>query len=159
MNLPFSNIWFVDDDADEHEFFENTIHEINRDIQVTHFYNGSHLVPMLFQCVPDLLFLDLYMPGDGLSCLKKIREYKLFDKLPIIIYTGTDYYFNILYSYGYGATLCLLKQNNFTKMKEQLEQILKLDWTDQSVITEMHFQNNLYQAFEARSKDPAEKNR
>jgi DNA-binding NtrC family response regulator len=144
MNSYFKSIWFVDDDPDEHDFFENTIKEINPGVRISHFYNGDQLMRTLFHSTPDIVFLDIYMPADGISCLKKIRENKVFDKLPIIMYTGTGYFRNLAFCYGYGATLCVLKQDSPLKMKLQMLHLLQFDWSNFNEITAMHFHKNNY---------------
>lgn len=50
--------------------------------------NGNTALDLLFRHKPDLVLLDLVLPGlDGLSILKRMRENNTLAKIPVIIVT------------------------------------------------------------------------
>jgi DNA-binding response OmpR family regulator len=148
-----SNIWLVDDDETEHVIFKEALNEIYPGIFITHIYNGEDLQKMLLHSQPDILFLDINMPHDGLSCLKWIREKKRFHKMPVVMYTGSHYYPDILFSYGFGATLCMLKPSDLRTFQNQLRQLFELNWENPAEITHIHFQDSCYRTFTANKKE------
>ena len=51
--------------------------------------SGSQLMPVVEQAAPDLVLLDLRMPGvDGLTCLRLLRERN--QALKIVVLSGVD---------------------------------------------------------------------
>jgi twitching motility two-component system response regulator PilG len=60
--------------------------------------------------VPDLVILDIVMPGmDGFALCKTLRNEQLTEKVPIIILSGKDGYFNKMRARMAGANLYLTK--------------------------------------------------
>src|SRR4051812_10903686 len=83
-----SNILLVDDDDDEHLFFQWTTEKISNRLCVLHAYSGNQAVHMLQQIMPDIIFLDINLPGnDGFECLKQIREMEVCNHIPIYMYS------------------------------------------------------------------------
>lgn len=53
-------------------------------------YDGEHALRSLAQAVPDLMLLDLMMPGmDGYETLRRIRELPGARDLPVVIVTAS----------------------------------------------------------------------
>jgi DNA-binding NtrC family response regulator len=148
-----SNIWLVDDNEAEHQVFHQALNEIYPGILISHIYNGDHIQELLCRAQPDLLFIGIDISCDGLLCLKSIRENKRFYKMPVIMYTGSHYYPDILFSYGYGATLCILKPSDFRTVKNQLRKLFELDWDNPGEITHIHFQDSDYRTFNTNKKE------
>ena len=56
------------------------------------FKSSAEALPYLEENQPDLLFLDIIMPGmDGLSLLKHLRTLSLHQDTPVIMVTSKDY--------------------------------------------------------------------
>lgn len=56
------------------------------------FKSSAEALPYLQENQPDLLFLDIIMPGmDGLSLLKYLRTLTLHQNTPVIMVTSKDY--------------------------------------------------------------------
>jgi DNA-binding NtrC family response regulator len=83
------HIILIDDDPDDCWIFSKILAEINRDLTLTCCENCQELISHLEKSgSPDLIFLDLNMPGmDGMACLKKVRERIEWTSIPVIIYT------------------------------------------------------------------------
>lgn len=92
----FKNIWLADDDEDDQLVFENAVKEINPSVNFTRFSNCATLLAELEKQTPDLLFLDINMPGiNGKECLKDIKENPRHQKLPVIVHSGSNYHLDI----------------------------------------------------------------
>jgi len=53
--------------------------------------NGEHALEILCERIPDVIFMDHFMPGlDGFETAKKIRSQKSFARTPIIMCTAKD---------------------------------------------------------------------
>src|SRR5689334_8628528 len=98
------DVMLADDDFDDFDIFETAVKEISESTVVRHAKDGGVLFVMLNEAIPDLLFLDITMPGkDGISCLLEIRKNPKFHNMPVIMFTGhkrSDYITN---SYENGA--------------------------------------------------------
>ena len=62
---------------------------------------------------PDLILLDIYMPGmDGFAFLDQLRENEKWKKLPVILMSSGDAYQTIQEGYEHGANDYLVKPIN-----------------------------------------------
>lgn len=85
-----------------------------------HFDNGVTALSAVLDQVPDLLFLDIHMPGlSGMEILARLATEPKQQNLPVIITSAYDQY--AIDSFGYNVTDYLLKP--FTL--ERLEQALR----------------------------------
>jgi CheY-like chemotaxis protein len=136
----FKNIWFVDDDEDDHLVFETAIKNVLPSAKLTHLYRCDEFLSFLDHTVPDLVFLDMELPHmNGKTCLKHIREKRELDHLPIIVYSGSARPLDINASYGYGATLYLIKPLTSHTLEMLLKSIFNLNWDDPKAITDKQF--------------------
>ena len=89
--MPLISIMLIDDDEDDLDIFSQALMKIDPSIQFAGFKNGMDAFKLLNDSatkLPDLIFLDLNMPCmNGFECLKKIRENKLLNNTPVIIYS------------------------------------------------------------------------
>jgi len=69
--------------------------------------------------LPDLFFLDLFMPRkDGFEVLQWLRSKPQFKHLPIVILTSSKDLRDMNLAYGFGANSFLLKPPNFRDLLE-----------------------------------------
>jgi CheY-like chemotaxis protein len=141
-------LFHADDDADDAMIFKEAICEINDQIKVRVIHNGDELVELLTHIQPDMLFLDLEMPGkNGLECLVDIRKMKHYRNLPIIVFSSTTRPANIETAYEMGADLFFVKPYKFDELVTSLQSILLMDWSDPSKIKEQCIVNGRYTAY------------
>lgn len=81
--------------------------------QVSEAENGPTGLAMLQQESPDLVILDVMMPGmDGFTVCRKIRDQRRFQKLPVIFLTAKDADESRIMSLDHGANDFLTKPYN-----------------------------------------------
>jgi CheY-like chemotaxis protein len=82
-----SKVLVVEDYEDTREFMKFLLQDYGFDVfEAT---NGYEAVEAVEKLVPDLILMDISMPGmDGLTAAKKIREHKNTSKTPIIAITA-----------------------------------------------------------------------
>jgi len=119
----------VDDDHDDCFILTHVIKEVLPDSQLTCFHNCATLVKYLEnlnpdpdQCItPDLIFMDLNMPGVlGQECLKKIRGNEICRNIPIVIYSTASRPDIVEECYRLGATSYIVKPSDTRQLKELL---------------------------------------
>ena len=100
MTLKMPLILSVDDDPANLKLLENII--VPRGYEVVSAVNGEDALQKILNQTQtiDLVLLDLMMPGmDGLQVSRKIKENKMYGKIPIIMltaYTGAESYIKSL---------------------------------------------------------------
>lgn len=84
-------ILMVDDDADDRELFVDAVKEVDNSFECITKNNGQQALEMLKTAtgsLPDLIFLDLRMPGfSGKRFLFEIKSDEKLKQIPVIIYT------------------------------------------------------------------------
>ncbi|MFC2004874.1 response regulator transcription factor [Chloroflexota bacterium] len=83
-----AKVLLVDDDPD---FVEATKAVLESKYQVTVAYNGDEGLKKVVEERPDLIILDVVMPGkDGFAVCKELKEnphYHFFSKIPVLLLT------------------------------------------------------------------------
>jgi CheY-like chemotaxis protein len=128
-NTP-KTILLADDDIDDRELFEDIVKEINPSISVRCVPDGTELMRTLrsSNVIPDLLFLDLNMPGkNGKECLREIRANNGLKNLKVIIYSTSSLAQDIYDTHGFGANLFLKKPSSYNVALDSLRKILSMD--------------------------------
>ena len=78
----------IDDELSVCEQIKNTLESIGCS-NVELFHDGANGLESVLENIPDLLIVDLHMPGmGGLEVLEKLRSQFVYDELPIIMETG-----------------------------------------------------------------------
>jgi PleD family two-component response regulator len=124
----FTNILLAEDDASDYEFFVEALQTISYSYKVTHAKNGLECMAFLKTAKPDIIFLDLNMPGyNGMDCLKFIKGNERITEIPVIIYSTSHYIRDIDTSFKNGAHFYIIKPadqhslvNNLKKVMVQL---------------------------------------
>jgi CheY-like chemotaxis protein len=91
---PVKTLFLVDDDTDEHELFQEALHQVNDKVLLLTAINGLDAFDKLDAQAyprPDVIFLDLNMPKmDGLQFLREIKGMPHYQAIPIHIYTTSS---------------------------------------------------------------------
>ena len=99
--------------ADDHTIFRDGLRKLlslETDFEVcAEAKDGSEVLDVLRQSEPDILLLDLKMPGiDGIAALQRIQNQKL--KTKIIVLTASDDEGEYVQAMKYGTSGIVLKQ-------------------------------------------------
>ena len=128
-----SYILYVDDDKDDYEVFSEVVREINRLAVVEYLHDPEKIDTVLKTITPEIIFLDFNMPKvNGIECLKRIRTYKEFDKVPVILYSV--YFDKIEEAFKNGDNYFVLKQWSISNAKGIIRTMLERDWKDEAVL-------------------------
>lgn len=139
------SIVLADDDVDDHIIFEDALKQVDPSITLSIVRNGNEILELLTHFAPDLVFLDLDMPGkNGLECLKEIRQNPTYQNLPIIVYSSTSRQNNIDVAYEMGANLFFIKSVDYNSLVAAIRSILAFDWRVPSQVTSKYKTDNNY---------------
>src|SRR5437763_9419472 len=82
-------ILIVEDDQDDMFYFDKAMNAINSKFDIHYATCSEDLFNILKRVYPDVLFLDIKLPGpSGIECLKILRSMRTAENVPIIIYTN-----------------------------------------------------------------------
>ncbi len=116
-----SKIYIADDDKDIRRLLE--IFLDSEGYEVTSFENGDDLYSEFLESEPDLVVLDIMMPGtDGLSICEKIRKKS---SVPIIILTARDTDAEYIAGISLGSDDYLVKPFNSTVLSMKVKSLLR----------------------------------
>jgi len=124
-------IFYTDDDPDDLDFFQEVIGSLENTIQLFTQNSGKILLNILENppLSPDILFLDLNMPGiTGFDVLQKIRNSSDFKDLPIVIFSTSNDEKTIEKSFELGASFYITKPNDFVSLKKSIEYTININW-------------------------------
>jgi CheY-like chemotaxis protein len=125
------HIFLIEDDNEDILFFQLAVRSLPFAVLLTTAENGLRLVEMLEEALPDVIFLDNFMPyKSGQECIRDIRSNKKYDSIPIIIYTSHKSPQLAETSYRNGANLYVLKPRTIRELVEKIQMILKMDWSN-----------------------------
>jgi len=127
---PIFRVLLADDDEDDSFFFSEAVKYLPYHVILCLEQNGELLLEHLEKDkLPDILFLDLAMPGkDGAECLHAIRENKELGGLPVIIYSISNEQADIDTCYNEKANFYVVKPWSFHGVIQQLKNIFSIDW-------------------------------
>lgn len=120
-----THILLIDDDADELNILIEALDLTGIGYKCTWASSGQHALEQLSYLSPDVVFLDINMPGmDGFTTLARIRSLPDTQKLPVILYstTITDAYARR--ALAFGVSHCLQKQYSLESLAHHVSGIL-----------------------------------
>jgi DNA-binding NtrC family response regulator len=128
---PKQRILVVDDEKDVITGFRRVFQ--NDEIEIDAAYSGEAALLAVKQQRPDLVVMDLRMPGmDGLQTLKKMNV--LDSKMLIILMTAFSTSATVIEAMKYGAYDYLVKPFSVEKLREVILEALKVAYDTQTVV-------------------------
>ncbi|MFI8605683.1 response regulator [Cellulophaga baltica] len=127
-------LWLVDDDEDDRSFFIEGLESLDVNFELREFANGKE--PLCFSdansdIIPDIIFLDLNMPVmNGTECLELIRSHATLKNVIVAMYSTSSSGLDIQCCYEKGANLYVIKPNRFQDLKNCMQKILSMNWSD-----------------------------
>ncbi|MDB5252193.1 MAG: hypothetical protein JWP27_1362 [Flaviaesturariibacter sp.] len=146
---PFvQQVMLVDDDPDACLLFEKALLKVDAPLRFFSAHSGEDLLEDLQKTIPDILFLDLTLPGkSGLECLEEIRRDSRYGNMRVIVYSNSARMSDIARSYEKGADLFIVKPFSQSHLVNALEHALRMDWTRAAQSPVMYFINNQFVPF------------
>src|ERR1700694_512556 len=124
-------ILYVDDDADDREFFPDAIHEANPRADVVLVENGLKAMDYLYRIkdahttLPSLIILDINMPFlDGRETFQRIRTDLALRHIPIVVFSSSENPNDKVWFRNSGAEF-ITKPNNIVFMNEIVGRMLE----------------------------------
>ena len=112
-----SKILVVDDDVNACILLKSFLEEIDHDVIVS--YNGEDALEKVKNLEPDIMLLDISMPGiDGMEVLRRVRQFN--DKIGIIMVTGINDESEAKEAIKKGADDYITKPIDFDHLEESL---------------------------------------
>ncbi|MFK8067028.1 MAG: EAL domain-containing protein, partial [Gammaproteobacteria bacterium] len=114
----------IDDDPDTRKLIEHSLS--NEVFDFLHAGSGELALEIIEQTPPDLIMLDVIMPGiDGFNTCVQIRDHEKGTPVPILIMSSLDDMDSINNAYNAGATDFVIKPFNPTLLQYQIKFLLK----------------------------------
>ena len=117
-------IWCVEDDASIRDIEIYTLNSTG--FEACGFENGEDFFAALAQETPDLVILDVMLPGmDGVSILRKMKENAATRLLPVIMATAKGMEYDKIQSLDLGADDYLVKPFGMMEMVSRVRAVLR----------------------------------
>lgn len=118
-----ANILVVDDDSFMHEIIADALGD---SYQIIHVENGQDALTKAQSELPDLVILDVEMPGmDGYETCRKLKEIDATAKIPVIFVSAHDQIESRLKGYEAGGEDYVIKPFSPQELDAKVEHLLK----------------------------------
>ena len=125
------HILLVDDDADEVLIFTGALDQLHIPYKCTWAKSGEQAVSQLAYLTPDIIFLDLNMPGmDGLECLAVIKRMSQLEGVPVVLQSSVLSEECRARAMELGAWACLEKTGTMAGLSELLGRLMGVEYPE-----------------------------
>lgn len=129
----YKNLFLIDDDEDDHEFFMDAIKEIDTSIKCSFSFDGEKALGQLQQLkrseLPDLIILDTNLPKlTGKQILIELKRDPVLKAIPVVMYSTFFAAGDNEQLMKLGAVHYLAKPSKFDEFKAALMKILQTKW-------------------------------
>ncbi len=103
------------------------VHKLKKEgLEVRRFKNGQDAYQAALEQVPDLVILDVKMPGlDGFEVLDRLRKDARFAKTPVVMLTSMGQEADVVRGFGLGADDYVLKPFSPVELAARVRRLLK----------------------------------
>ena len=121
------NVLLAEDNDDHALLIQMALERASRiPVEVHRARNGDEAIIMVEDIVPDLILLDLKMPGrTGHEVLEAIKGDDEFRRIPVAVLTSSDRDEDVAQSYGLGGNHFITKPENPAELEQRLRSLLK----------------------------------
>lgn len=122
-----ASLLIVDDDPDNFDVIDTLLSD--QDYELHYADSGSKAIDNLEMFQPDLLLLDVMMPGlSGIDVCRQIRELPKWSSLPIIMVTALDSKLSLANCLAAGADDFITKPLSRLELQARIEAMLRLKY-------------------------------
>lgn len=126
-----AEILLVEDSDNDAELTKISFSHVGLVFNLHHVRNGEECMTFLRKQgeyanapTPDLVLLDLKMPRmNGQEVLQEVNSEKHLRQLPIVVWTSSDMYHDVITSYRLGCRSYIVKPSGFNKFLEAIQSI------------------------------------
>lgn len=127
MKADIRHILLVDDDQDDIYFFATALEDVDPEVRLSTACEGADALAKLQHIKPDLILVDLVMPGvNGVNLIRMLKSDKRLNGIPVIVYTTDLSIFQEEEVLALGAEQVIIKANDFVGTVETISRLLKL---------------------------------
>ncbi len=138
-NIVIFSVLVVDDEPDNFDVIEALLSD--RDYQLHYAANGQDAIASLETCQPDVILLDVMMPGiDGIEVCRQIKAMPQWEAVPIIMVTSLTAKADIARCLNAGADDFISKPVNRLELDARVRSMLRIHQQYQQLAT---FNNHL----------------
>lgn len=113
----------VDDDEFQHRLLAQLL--VDENLELVFATSGSEAIGVLRQSKPDLILMDIKLPGDnGVEVTRRIKSVKRFADIPVIMITGKGAKNIVLDSMQAGAVAFIVKPFNKQTLIAKIQKVL-----------------------------------
>ena len=124
--MPQKLILMLEDDSDDRYITESAIEELGLDIKIKFFSNSNEFLNSLTITQPALLLIDYNStPENGIQILKKIKNLKSSNDVPVIILSDSDSEKYKAECYAHGASSFIKKPQTVETTARKIETFFK----------------------------------
>jgi diguanylate cyclase (GGDEF)-like protein len=103
-------------------------------LEVTHMFNGREAYERAIDETPDLVILDVKMPGmDGFEVLERLRRVQAFSTVPIIMLTSMGSEADVVRGFQLGADDYVLKPFSPIELSARVQRLLRRGRAEESL--------------------------
>ena len=125
-------VFCVEDDGNIRELVVYTLNTTG--MEARGFENGSELMKALASEMPELVLLDIMLPGeDGLSILKKLKSSSKTKQIPVIMVTAKGAEYDVVKGLDAGADDYVTKPFGIMELVSRIKAVLRRTKTEQSL--------------------------
>ncbi len=121
------NVLLAEDNDDHALLIEMALTRATRvPVEVHRARNGNEAVELALSLTPDLILLDLKMPGrSGHEVLEAVKADETLRRIPVAVLTSSDRDDDVALSYGLGGNHFITKPENPIELEGKLRSLLK----------------------------------
>ncbi len=133
MKGAINKILLIDDDQDDRYFFATALEEVDPEIELSTAREGGEAFEKLSTYSPDLILLDLVMPGiNGITFLQMIKRNSKLSKIPVVVYTSDLSIFDESDVLDQGAEKVVIKADDYAGTVDKISSLLQIRKLKQS---------------------------
>jgi len=104
-------IYLVEDDALLGRSLMDSLKEVGFEVVLV--TNGAKVLPLVNEKAPDLILLDLILPGlDGFEVLKRLKAKKKTEQIPVVVISNLEVLSDVKSAKALGAEEYFIKANS-----------------------------------------------